>query len=171
MVKPATSIRNTAPTSEIGIATIGIRTERNEPRNRKITTMTMSSVSVSVRSTSLMRVLDVLGRVVGMPTFIPAGSCVSICGSASRTFAITSSVVGGRQHPHAHERRRLAVEADVLVVVLRAQHDVGDVAEPDDHAVLLLTTSWRNSSGVRRSVLAIRFTDTIEPLVLPSAER
>ena len=34
IVKPATSIRNTAPTSEIGIATTGISTARSEPRNR-----------------------------------------------------------------------------------------------------------------------------------------
>jgi len=53
MVNPATSIKNTAPTSEIGMATIGIRTERNDPRNRKMTTITMSSVSVRVLSTSL----------------------------------------------------------------------------------------------------------------------
>ena len=52
IVKPATSIRKTAPTSEIGIATTGMSTERTEPRNRKITTITISSVSVSVVSTS-----------------------------------------------------------------------------------------------------------------------
>ena len=54
MVNPATSIRNTAPISEIGMATTGISTDRNEPRNRKMTMTTMSSVSVSVWSTSLM---------------------------------------------------------------------------------------------------------------------
>ena len=52
IVKPASSIRNTAPTSDTGIATTGMITERTDPRNRKITTMTMSSVSVSVPSTS-----------------------------------------------------------------------------------------------------------------------
>ena len=52
-VNPASIIRNTAPTSEIGMATIGISTERNDPRNRKITTMTMSNVSLNVRRTSL----------------------------------------------------------------------------------------------------------------------
>ena len=36
-VKPKTCIRKTAPMSESGIATSGISTERNEPRNRKIT--------------------------------------------------------------------------------------------------------------------------------------
>src|SRR5207253_439513 len=36
MVKPAMSIRKTAPISEIGMATTGMRTERNEPRKRKI---------------------------------------------------------------------------------------------------------------------------------------
>ena len=54
IVKPATNIRNTAPTSEIGIATTGISTERAEPRNRKMTMMTISSVSDSVFKTSLM---------------------------------------------------------------------------------------------------------------------
>ena len=53
-MNPAMSIRNTAPTSETGMATIGMRTARNEPRNRKITMMTISSVSDSVVSTSLM---------------------------------------------------------------------------------------------------------------------
>ena len=100
-VKPATIIRNTAPTREIGIATIGMSTERNEPRNRKITTMTMSSVSVSVRSTSLMASWMYSVESYGMPTLIPAGSCSRICGSASRTFAMTSSVfaVGSTHTP------------------------------------------------------------------------
>ena len=52
MVKPAASIRKTAPMSEIGMATTGMSTERTEPRNRKMTTTTMSSVSASVFSTS-----------------------------------------------------------------------------------------------------------------------
>ena len=51
-VKPAASIRKTAPTSEIGIATIGISTDRNEPRNRKMTTMTISAASTMVVITS-----------------------------------------------------------------------------------------------------------------------
>jgi hypothetical protein len=74
-VKPATSIRNTAPTSEIGIATIGMSTDRNEPRNRKITTITMSSVSDSVRSTSPMASWMYSVESYGIPSFIPAGSC------------------------------------------------------------------------------------------------
>ncbi len=52
IVNPTTSMRKTAPTSETGIATTGMRTERNEPRNRKMTTMTMRSVSASVLRTS-----------------------------------------------------------------------------------------------------------------------
>ena len=54
MVKPAASIKNTAPTREMGMATTGISTERSEPRKRKITTTTMSSVSTRVCSTSSM---------------------------------------------------------------------------------------------------------------------
>ena len=54
MVKPAASMRNTAPTRETGMATTGITTERAEPRNRKITTTTIKSVSLRVLSTSSM---------------------------------------------------------------------------------------------------------------------
>ena len=36
--------------------------------------------------------------------------------------------IGGRKHPDAHEDGALAVEADVLLVVLGAQRDVRDVA-------------------------------------------
>jgi hypothetical protein len=53
-VKPATSIRKTAPTSEIGIATTGMISARTEPRKKKMTTMTISRVSVRVVSTSSM---------------------------------------------------------------------------------------------------------------------
>ena len=45
------------PISESGMATIGIMTERTEPRNRKMTSMTMSRVSVRVFRTSLMALL------------------------------------------------------------------------------------------------------------------
>jgi hypothetical protein len=53
-VNPKTCIRKTAPMSESGMATTGDQTERNEPRKRKMTTTTMSSVSPSVLSTSWM---------------------------------------------------------------------------------------------------------------------
>ena len=52
IVKPATSIRKTAPTREMGMATTGMSTERAEPRNRKMTITTISSVSVRVFRTS-----------------------------------------------------------------------------------------------------------------------
>ena len=51
-VNPKTCIKKTAPMSEMGIAISGISTERNEPRNRKITTETMASVTTSVLMTS-----------------------------------------------------------------------------------------------------------------------
>ncbi len=43
-----------------------------------------------------------------------------------------------RQDPDAHESRGLAVEANLLVVVLGAEHDVGDVAQPDHDSLVLL---------------------------------
>ena len=54
MVKPAACMMKTAPMSEIGIATTGMITDRTEPRKRKITTITISRVSVRVLSTSPM---------------------------------------------------------------------------------------------------------------------
>ena len=40
------------PTSESGIATVGMSTERTEPRNAKTTSVTMMSASASVQMTS-----------------------------------------------------------------------------------------------------------------------
>ncbi len=54
MVKPKTWIRKMPPISETGIATTGTSAERSEPRNRKITITTISSVSSSVCTTSSM---------------------------------------------------------------------------------------------------------------------
>ena len=59
IVKPKASMRNTAPMSEIGIATTGMMTARSEPRKRKMTTTTMSSVSIERVHDLLERVLDV----------------------------------------------------------------------------------------------------------------
>ena len=57
MVKPNSCIRKTAPMSDRGMATTGMSTERNEPRNRKMMITTMSRVSPSVLSTSRMAVV------------------------------------------------------------------------------------------------------------------
>ena len=40
------------PTSESGIATVGISTERTDPRKAKTTSVTMMSASASVQTTS-----------------------------------------------------------------------------------------------------------------------
>ena len=99
IVKPAASIRKTAPTREIGIATTGMITARNDPRNRKITPITISSVSVSVVSTSLIASWMYSVESYGMPACMPAGSSAWIPGIASRTSRITSSEFAvGRTH-------------------------------------------------------------------------
>ena len=80
MVNPMSSIRNPAPTSESGIATSGMITERMEPRKRKITIMTMMSASMSVSTTSLMAPLIYAVASYGMLDFSPAGSCATSSG-------------------------------------------------------------------------------------------
>ena len=52
MLKPSASIIVQTPIKDSGIVTTGMMTERSEARNRKITTMTMSTASPSVCSTS-----------------------------------------------------------------------------------------------------------------------
>ena len=51
-VKPNACIKKSAPISEIGMATMGTITDRNDPRNKKMTTMTISKVSIKVFTTS-----------------------------------------------------------------------------------------------------------------------
>ena len=41
-----------APTRDSGIATIGMTTDRSDPRNRNTTILTITSASTSVRATS-----------------------------------------------------------------------------------------------------------------------
>ena len=53
MVNPKAAIIAKAPTRESGIATIGTSTDRKDPMKRKITSATMSSVSVRVFTISL----------------------------------------------------------------------------------------------------------------------
>ena len=54
MVKPKTCMRNTAPISDRGMVTTGMRAERRDPRKRKMITTTMSKVSLRVLTTSWM---------------------------------------------------------------------------------------------------------------------
>ena len=113
------------------------------------------------------RVLNVFRRIVGNAKLHARGQLAWIAGNACAHLSNDFQRIRSGKNPDAHEGRGLAVEADVLVVVLGAQHDVGDFAEANDDAVLLLHDHLLKFSGVRRSVLAIRFTDTMEPLVLP----
>ena len=103
-----------------------------------MTTITMSSVSPSVVMTSWMASRTYSVEWFGMPSFMPAGSCTWI----PRRDGIADPAdhfqrVRGREHPDAHERRCLAVEADVILVALGAEHDIRNLAEPDDDAVFL----------------------------------
>ena len=52
--KPIASMKLAAPMMDSGMVTIGISTDRKEPRNRKMTTMTMATASSSVFTTSSM---------------------------------------------------------------------------------------------------------------------
>ena len=83
-------------------------------------------------------VLDVLGRVVRNPRLDPGGQLRLDPGHGVTDPPDHLERVGRGEYPDAHERRALAVEAHVLLVVLRSQHDIGDVAEPDHVALVFL---------------------------------
>src|SRR6266568_889351 len=112
-VNPKICVKNTAPMSEIGIATTGTITERKDPRNKKITIMTMRRVSSKVLTTSWI---------------------------ASLMYAVAFDHVHRvrvRQHPDAHEHRLLTGEPHLGVVILRAEHHIRDVAEPNERSFVL----------------------------------
>ncbi len=83
-------------------------------------------------------VLDVEGRVVGDAGLHPGRQLGLDLRHERPHLGDHVEGVGGGEHPHAHEGRGLAVEADVLVVVLRPQHDVGHLAQADHDALVLL---------------------------------
>src|SRR2546426_383399 len=46
--------------------------------------------------------------------------------------------VGGGENPYTHERSRLSVEANVLLVVLRPQYHIGNLAQSNYYSFILL---------------------------------
>ncbi len=87
--------------SDTGMATSGTSTVRNEPRNAKMTRMTMSTVSRSVCVTSSMALLMYLVASKAISPFMPVGRSAWIDAISFRTFAMTSSelALGKTQTP------------------------------------------------------------------------
>ncbi len=84
------------------------------------------------------RVLDVLRRVVGDPDLHARRELRPDARDRLAHALDHVERVRGREHPDAHERRALPVEADVRFVVLGAEDDVRDLAELHDRALVLL---------------------------------
>ena len=76
--------------SETGIATTGTSAERNEPRKRKMTTTTMSSVSRRVLTTSRMALRMYAVPSYAMVALICSGSSFCKESSSTRTRLMTS---------------------------------------------------------------------------------
>jgi hypothetical protein len=93
MEYPNASMMKKAPTSDSGMATTGTSTARGLPRNRKITTVTITSASMRVLITSRMEL--VMNLVPSYATFwvTPVGSCAAISGRTERTRCTTSSTL------------------------------------------------------------------------------
>jgi hypothetical protein len=52
IVKPMSNIRNATPIKEMGMVTTGIKTDRTDPKKRKMTIITIIKASISVLATS-----------------------------------------------------------------------------------------------------------------------
>ena len=136
IVNPSSCIRNTPPISDTGIAMTGTITVRSEPRNRKITITTITIVCSSVVTTSsiassMYRVASNAIRVV-----MPVGSSRWIAAISARTRSITSSELAfGSTHTPMNTASS-PENRTVLIVVLGAERDLGDVLEPDQRAAL-----------------------------------
>ena len=138
MLKPITSIRLQTPISDSGIVTTGMITERNEARNRKITTTTISTASISVFSHLVDRGLDELGGVVGH-LHLHRRRQVALELREQRAHARDDGQrIALRGRLHADEDRVLAVEGDAGIRALRRQFDGRDVLQPHEAAVLRL---------------------------------
>ncbi len=100
-VKPNTCIRKIAPISDTGMATTGTITVRSDPRNRKITTITMQMVSTSVPRTSWMALSMYLVASKAIIALSPVGSSRWTLVNSSRTRLMTSSALalGSTQTP------------------------------------------------------------------------
>ena len=157
--------------SETGIATTGMITPRTEPRKRKMTRMTMSSVSVRVLSTSSIAVWMYSDESYGTPMLIPAGNCARISGISARTRFMTSSVfaVGSTKTPMNTAFWPLKLTSWSYVSAPRTTSAMSP--RRTRSLPFCFTTSCLNSPTVCRLVFATRLTEVIVPFVVPSAAR
>ena len=124
MLKPITSIRLQTPISDSGMVTTGMITERNEARNRKITTTTMPTASISVFSTSSIDELDEFGGVVG-DLHLQRRRQVALEFRKQRAHALDDvERIALRRRLHADEDRAFAAEGDAGVGALRRSSTV-----------------------------------------------
>ncbi len=84
MLKPRASRAIPMPTSDNGIVTMGMTTDRTEPRKRKITTSTISVASTIVVSTSWIEAVMKIDESYRTVVFRPAGRLASRPGSSAR---------------------------------------------------------------------------------------
>ncbi|CZR21514.1 Uncharacterised protein [Legionella pneumophila] len=83
------SIKVQTPTNDSGIVTTGIRTERTEPKNKKITIITMTAASMIVSITSW---IDARMNAVASYTIVPVndgGNSLTIEGNSFLASLIT----------------------------------------------------------------------------------
>ena len=127
-----------APISDSGMVTTGIATERGVPRNRKMTTMTISTASPSVHSTSLIDDLMNLRRIVGDLHRQRRRQRALDLRQHRAHVADDGQRIAGRRRVDADEDRVLAVQRHAGIGVARTEIDGGDVAEAHLRAALRL---------------------------------
>ncbi len=91
--KPKTLINAKVPTSETGIVTAGMMVARQSCRNRKMTTITMTIASPSVRTTSRMESPTTVVVSKAITYFMPGGKVFDTLARAALASRSTSSAL------------------------------------------------------------------------------
>ncbi len=123
------------PTSDSGMATVGMSDERIEPRNRNTTTVTIASASSEAADHLVDRAVHEFGRIVD-DLAVETMRQQRLDFRKDLVHALDDvEQIGRRRDLDADIDRLLAVETDFGFVILGAERDIGDVLETHDGAV------------------------------------
>ena len=161
------------PISDSGIVTIGISTERNEPRKRKMTTTTMSDRLADGLEHLLDRGADRLGRVVdeldrhALRQGRPGSPAVFADRRRRRSSGLAAGV--GKM---PMKMPSLAVEADARIGRSRRRARPGDIAQTDDVVAVCAHRQCAESlRRLQRRSASRSNRRRIRSCVLPGADR
>ena len=165
---PKTDISASVPISESGMVTTGIRTARNDPRNRNTTRLTMPSAAARLRSTSWRDAFTPTDWSNMIEASIPGGSAAFILAKATRkSRAVVIMLPPGVPFT---ARNSPGPKLSAMLSLVTSEPYATSATSPSRTSApfACLTTSWRNSAGLCRPDVTARFAYVIAPSVVPT---